>query len=573
MDARKSAKLSGIAPIAFALIIVALMGAALYFFWPSKNITPDDTKLPVPTFVGLERSDAEHVAVNVGLKLGEETEEYSDTVAQGHVISQDPSPHTMVAFGTKVNLTISKGKEAPAQVAMPNLIGLSQVEAEQALSDARLVAVQGDPIVSTNVQPGKVCEQSVRAGTMLAEGTQVRFSTAIAPEPVAVPDLAGKTYDAAKAELEKAGLGVDHATAHDDKVAKDCVISQSIPAGTKVVRGTVVTLVISQGPKPKEMVKVPDIMTFERDHAIVALTSAGLDYRYSGEENGTVIYQDPSAGTEVEKGTVVTFTLQHVASLVEVPDVEGMTAEDAAYTMRQVDLYLSYDEDRPEDILDGTDPVAGALVEEGSTVEAIYHEEPTPDPDPEPVVGAWEPNADSLASSLTADERTFFDAAVEQFTGVGYEPIATLATQQVAGTNYAFLCRATQVSSSSDVSWAIVVVNQDTEGNATITSIKELDRENPSTSSSVSGFGGMGGWEANGLASQSIPADVASAFDAVSGGGVSPVAVTATQLVSGTNYQIVCVGDGVYVAVLFVDLTGDAQLVSLSPLDWSFYVG
>ena len=335
-------------------------------------------QVQVPNFVGLKRADAEKKIKDAGLTVGNVGLEYSDTVAEGLVITQKPAASSKVASGTKIDLTVSQGKKAPSQVAVPKLIGMSQSEAEKALADAKLVAVVDDPVESTDVEPGKVCKQSVTAGTMVEEGSKVSFSTALAKQNVTVPDVVGKSLADAKAALEKIGLGCDTSTVYSDTVSKDNVVSQSVTAGTSVTKGTVIVLQVSLGAKPVQMVEVPDILTYTLSDAESALESAGLEYRYGGDEDGTVVSVDPAVGTEVEVGSSVAFTLQKQVKTVSVPDVKGMTGSEADKAMSDVGLELDYDTSQAGKTLSGTNPAAGTVVEEGSTVVAEYPVDPDP---------------------------------------------------------------------------------------------------------------------------------------------------------------------------------------------------
>ncbi|MBO4353093.1 MAG: PASTA domain-containing protein, partial [Eggerthellaceae bacterium] len=474
----------------------------------SSSSKSAQTQVQVPNLVSLDRQDATKLLVNDGFVLGAVTYENSDTVPNGHVISQKPEALTMADSGTKIDLVVSKGKADAADVTMPNLIGMSQTDAEKAIADANLVAVQEDPVVSTDVDPGKVCKQSIAAGTKIKEGTQVSFATALAPEDVSVPDETGKPIADAKAELEKAGLGVDISAMYNDEVEKDNVISQSVAPGTKVSKGTVVTLQVSLGAKPADKVKVPDIMTYTLDDAINALTSAGLTYRYSGDEDGTVIYQNPDAGTEVDAGSTVTFTLQHQSSLVAVPDVSGKSGTDAYAAISAAGLDFDYDSDNPDRTVSSTTPTAGTMVDMGSVVTAVYDDPPAPQP-----TGAWEVNTDSMNSLLSGDEQALISSADPNANAK-----AILATQVVNGTNYAVLCQPTDASQS----WTVMTMTVDTSGTATISSTKDIDLTNIATTSSASYTEGTGAWEVRGGFNSALSSDVESAFQsALSGGSVS----------------------------------------------------
>lgn len=372
--------------VALLVVTALVVGGCSFFNNHGSNGSQDEPKqeqveieetIQVPYLVQREDSDAFKIINNVGLMRGEVKYEYSDTVKEGIVISQDPKPLTKVKAGTRVSLVVSKGKEAPNKVKMPDVMGMTQEDAERAIKDAKLVPVPGHPEYSNTVKPGMVCKQSVPAGTELDEGSNVTFSISLGKKTVKVPETKGKTAADARDILKKAGLGVDSNSEYSSSVAKDLVIKQSVAAGTEVTEGTTVTITVSLGKKPVDKVKVPDIMTYKLTDAQKALGSAGLKCVFTGDTEGTVIAVSPAVGTEVEVGSTVTITLQHVVSLVAVPDLSGLNGPAARTACELVGLELDYDVRQPERILIGSEPAAGTLVDFGTMITAKY-EDPKP---------------------------------------------------------------------------------------------------------------------------------------------------------------------------------------------------
>lgn len=559
-----------------ALLVVAL--GVIVYLMAGNNKEPESTQtVSVPDVVKVEQHDAEKLIVSTGLTVGKVDQASSDDIVSGHVISQDPAAGTQVDENTAVNIVVSTGKAKPNKTTVPDLTGKSQEEAEKALKDAKLVAVPGNPVYSDTVDPGKVCTQSVAAGTQVDEGSQVVFSTSLGNETVVVPDVKGKTIDEARDTLNKAGLGTDTTSAYSDKVAKDCVISQSVPKDTKVVKGTVITLQISLGAKPKTKVKVPDIYTYTLEEAKKALDSAGLMYRYSGDNDGTVVSVDPEPGTEVDQGSTVTFTLQHHASLVAVPDVAGMSGIDAASALDQVGLVLDYDTDNPDRTLSSTDPVAGTMVDVNSTVKAVYEDEPTPVP------GAWETNKNAK-SRVSKDEKAIFNQAVASLSAESDDsnnsndvPVAVIATQVTSGTNYAFL-------GYTDGAWAVFNISKDADGNVKLVGTKTVSVADVKTTDQ-SDSGMVGGWNASDAETGTLsPKEVANAFSAASstytGVTLKPIALLGQQVTSGATYKILCAGttstkDGqkqLYVVTLQDDANGTSSFSDVSLFDLVSYL-
>jgi hypothetical protein len=70
-----------------------------------------DIQIETPNVAAMTRAAAESAIASAGLTMGAVTEVYSDSVAAGSVISQDPQAGASVAPGTAVALVVSKGSE------------------------------------------------------------------------------------------------------------------------------------------------------------------------------------------------------------------------------------------------------------------------------------------------------------------------------------------------------------------------------------------------------------------------------------------------------------------------------
>ncbi len=102
---------------------------------PEPRVVPDLTGTALA--VATTALESETLLITVG------SEEFSDTVPVGHVISQTPAPGTTVAFNTTVTVVLSKG---PDLVAIPSLAGLDPNGVTVALRDAgfTLGVIDGD---------------------------------------------------------------------------------------------------------------------------------------------------------------------------------------------------------------------------------------------------------------------------------------------------------------------------------------------------------------------------------------------------------------------------------------------
>ena len=90
---------------------------------------------------------------------------------------------------------------------------------------------------------------------------------------------------------------------------------------------------------------------------------------------------------------------------------------------------------------------------------------------PEPVVGGWSVAEDP---AITDEVQDLVDLAMKGYTGAKFEPVALLATQVVAGTNYCLLCKCTAVVPDPVPSYVYLYIYQDLSGNASIIDVQDI---------------------------------------------------------------------------------------------------
>jgi beta-lactam-binding protein with PASTA domain len=127
----------------------------------------------VPAVVGLTQAAAASSLSGSGLTVGTVTSASSTTVPAGAVISQNPIAGTQVASGSAVALVVSSGL---AQVATPDVVGLTQAAATTSITNAGLSAGTITTVSSATVPTGEVISQSPAAGTLVAPGSAVALA-------------------------------------------------------------------------------------------------------------------------------------------------------------------------------------------------------------------------------------------------------------------------------------------------------------------------------------------------------------------------------------------------------------
>ncbi|WP_405460287.1 Stk1 family PASTA domain-containing Ser/Thr kinase [Streptomyces sp. NBC_00101] len=191
-----------------------------------------------------------------------------------------------------------------------------------------------------------------------------------------VPALLGQTQANAEKRLGDAGLDVESVDkAYSDTVDRGSVISSDPAPGDRVRGNDAVKLVVSRGP---ETVDVPDVAGISLADARKALKEAGLapgmvTREFSDEVGrGEVVRTDPEAGTGRHPDSAVALVVSKGAP-VEVPDVSGLSVEDATAALEEEGLKAEVEPGRVESSqvagdVDRQAPDAGAEAAEGDTV-------------------------------------------------------------------------------------------------------------------------------------------------------------------------------------------------------------
>jgi serine/threonine-protein kinase len=202
-------------------------------------------QVEVPEVVGLSIEEARAELRAAGLKVGEVTEEDSESVDEGDVIRQSPEPGFEIDAGDEVNLVVSTG---PESVVVPDVINQSQDSAEAEITGAGLeVVVETAP--SDDVDEGLVISQDPGPGTEVEPGDTVVILVSEGAEEREMPDVSGENGDDAEAFLESDyGLVVtQEETTCPGAFPPGTVCDQDPDPGTPVAEGDSATLFVQTG--------------------------------------------------------------------------------------------------------------------------------------------------------------------------------------------------------------------------------------------------------------------------------------------------------------------------------------
>ena len=260
----------------------------------------------------------------------EVSEEYSDSVAEGNIISTDPAnvgDRGSKRRSQKVKVVVSKGvRQATVPSDILDATSASGKDPINALKKAGFDNVEqtaaSDDTYSIDVPQGALLSLSVDPGATLPHNTTITVTVSQGPKPVTMPDIVGKTKDEAQQVLDDLRLTTNWTESFDDKIPQGQVISASVNNGDTLHWGDSVDVVVSKGP---ETITLPNYVGQKASDAKAALEKLGFTVKVSSQltldsnQDKKVASQDPVGGTEVrlrdENGIPTTITLKMYSSL------------------------------------------------------------------------------------------------------------------------------------------------------------------------------------------------------------------------------------------------------------------
>ncbi|MEA3077207.1 MAG: eukaryotic-like serine/threonine-protein kinase [Actinomycetota bacterium] len=256
--------------------------------------------------------------------------------------------------------------------AVPDVRAKTLVDARRAVAAKEHFAVKGraGAFYDETVPKGAILTQSPLAGDKPKQGGTIVVQVSDGPAPRDVPDLTGKTQAEAEAALAALRLGFAMNPAYNDTVPKGSVIDWS-PKGTKVARDSTVTVTISSGKQPKD---VPSLVDKLYDEAVKILEGLGLKAKKEDAFNdkvdaGKVASTKPVTPSSLEPGSEVTLVVSKGPEKVAVPNLSGMSEDEAISALESVGLKGGARYGPRNRRVFASNPGAGTTVVKGSSVD------------------------------------------------------------------------------------------------------------------------------------------------------------------------------------------------------------
>lgn len=174
-------------------------------------------------------------------------------------------------------------------------------------------------------------------------GITILGLNASAPKQIDLPNLVGLTLDEAKAQHSNVNIEVTE-EAFDPEIEEGKIISQKpgYQANYSIAEGATIEVVISKG---QEIIKMTKLVGKTKDEVLKEAKEIGfvlkIEEEYSDEvEEGIVIEQSVPEEEEILAGSEVTVKISIGIEQVEVPDLTGMTEEEARTALTNAKLKL-----------------------------------------------------------------------------------------------------------------------------------------------------------------------------------------------------------------------------------------
>ncbi|MEY2626638.1 MAG: hypothetical protein RJB08_397, partial [Actinomycetota bacterium] len=268
---------------------------------------------------------------------------------------------------------------------VPVLVGLTQGEAENLIVnfDWKLDVQEGRSDV---VDTGQIISTDPGDGRMLQEGKSLTIVVSQGPTFSTLEDFSGKTLDVAKQRIEELGLVAVSDTINDENVPAGTVLKWAVAeqpsasVGDQVVKGTTITLTVSDGPAPRV---VPDLVGLdpaaaEAKLAELGLTSTKLADDVGAADPGKVGGQIPAAGETVPRGGSVSYWISKGQELVTIPYVQMQYKATVEKRLTEAGFVIGTvtgktDHRLKKLFIGGKEVKSGDEVAKGSTVDLEYY--------------------------------------------------------------------------------------------------------------------------------------------------------------------------------------------------------
>lgn len=209
----------------------------------------------------------------------------------------------------------------------------------------------------------------------------------VVEDTVQMIDVRGKTFDEAKVELNKLGLGITSAGSEESEDYEEGqIMKQSVEPGQVIEKNTTIEVVTAL--KAVKNIVIPDVRDQTKEDAAYRLQQEGfaVDYSETFSESvkaGRVIKTSPEVGTEAPQGSTVILSVSKGPDVqyTTVPSLTGKTREEAEAALKNAKLAVgsiteAFNSEVTSGLVISQSHASGTSVEENVTIDFVVSKGP-----------------------------------------------------------------------------------------------------------------------------------------------------------------------------------------------------
>ena len=210
------------------------------------------------------------------------------------------------------------------EVKVPNLVGRTLPEAEDAANSLGLILMVENKFYSDKVPAGRIVSQFPAPGSQVRKGWRVRGAESMGPQRSDIPNLVGQSSRAAEINASRRGLELSSvAVARIPDVPPGQVVAQNPPAHASGVASPKVSLLMV-APETDAVYVMPSFIGKHLADVVPLLEEAGMKLgtltestptgaaqvkNKSFAESTIILKQTPAPGQKVTAGSTITFVI------------------------------------------------------------------------------------------------------------------------------------------------------------------------------------------------------------------------------------------------------------------------
>ncbi len=255
---------------------------------------------------------------------------------------------------TDENTTTTSGEQSSTndkQTIVPNVVGLTESEAEDALNKKSLGFKVSERVNDNTIPKGKVISQSKDEGEIVDKNSRIEVVISDGPKAVTVPEVKNKTKEEAKTLLtgDEYKFVVTYDYVPDTEIEADHVIKTYPTEGSSAKAGDEIKVYISQGADTSDvkMINLKGKTVAEAKEALkeLGLTLTTTEVYDETVPSGKIISQDRNVDAVIPRGTPIGVSVSKGPKPTEAPTTTASDLTAAFTSIKSGDLNIPQGED------------------------------------------------------------------------------------------------------------------------------------------------------------------------------------------------------------------------------------